>query len=578
MHAAFHRLSFPVLRFPLLILAVLLAAGPWLAAPTQAQQDPARSKALDDINRLQERFRELIKPKATTEPLIPETDDPLPPAQAKKIRFTLNDLLVQGATVYAPEELRPLFEERLGRETTLQAVYEIAAEIEKRYRNDGYILAQVFPPAQRVSAGVVRLQVMEGFIDKIEIEGKAGDYEAIIEGYARQILQSRPLNNEVLERYLLLANDLPGLIAKAVLIPSFETEGASDVILQLKTSPAGGSASIDNRGTKFVGPYQASLGHSFYSPFGRAGKLDLRGINSLFQETELHYLQAGYQMPLGSDGATLAVSLTGNKAAPGSTLKDSDVKSRSESVSVRLDYPWIRARRKNVSLQAAFTYRDNVTNLAGARLTEDRVRSLKLGVSGDYADSFKGITLVDAGLTQGLTILGTREKDAPLSSRPRGRTDFLKFNLDVARLQRLNKDTRLLVAMTGQRAAHRLLASEQFGYGGGNFGRAFDPSELSGDDGIAFKVELQYTLPEKLDYLKYLQYYAFYDWGHVRRPAEPNQNTRDSAASVGLGARMSMTDRISGGLEIAQPLIGRTNARNASGEDPRLFVRLSSRF
>ncbi len=564
-------------RLTVLSAALLLGVLAFVPA-ARAQQDPAAgSRALDDINRLQERFRELIQPKASQEPLIPQSDDPLPPAQARKIRFTLNDLVVQGASVYPPESLRPLFADRLGKETTLQAVYEIAAEIEKRYRNDGYILAQVFPPAQRVAGGVVRLQVLEGFIDKVEIEGNAGDYEPIIAGYAQRILQSRPLNNAVLERYLLLANDLPGLIAKAVLIPSFDTEGASDIILQLKASPAGGSASIDNRGTKFVGPYQASIGRTFYSPFGYSGKLDVRGINSLFQETELHYLQAGYQMPVG-DGATLAASITGNKAAPGATLKSSDVKSRSESVTLRYTYPWIRARRKNVSLRATFTYRDNITNLRGARLTEDRVRSLKLGASGDYADSFKGITLIDASMTHGLEVFGTRETAAPLTSRPRARNDFLKFNLDVARLQRLNKSTRLLLAMTGQRAVHRLLASEQFGYGGGNFGRAFDPSELSGDDGVAFKVELQYTLPEKLDYLRYLQYYAFYDWGHVRRPREPNQNTRDSAASVGLGARMNFTDTLSGGLEIAQPVIGRVNARDEAGEDPRLFVRLSKRF
>ena len=95
--------------------------------------------------------------------------------------------------------------------------------------------------------------------------------------------------------------------------------------------------------------------------------------------------------------------------------------------------------------------------------------------------------------------------------RANGRSDFTKLIGDAQRVQSLGGNWSLLGALTGQYGFNSLLASEQFGVGGVNFVRAYDPAELTGDSGIAGKLELQYGEKGTNIGLASYQLYAYYD-------------------------------------------------------------------
>ncbi|MEZ5918475.1 MAG: ShlB/FhaC/HecB family hemolysin secretion/activation protein [Alphaproteobacteria bacterium] len=71
------------------------------------------------------------------------------------------------------------------------------------------------------------------------------------------------------------------------------------------------------------------------------------------------------------------------------------------------------------------------------------------------------------------------------------------------------------MAVRGQWASDALLASGGSGAGGVNYGRACDPSEIVGDEGVAGKVEVQWNEPRKFDMFEDYQLYGFYDIGKV---------------------------------------------------------------
>ena len=96
------------------------------------------------------------------------------PAGAEKITFVLNDLQVEGVTVYSETELRAAYADRLGQTITLADLYGIAAQLTARFRNDGYILTQVVVPPQTIDGGVARLQVVEGYIDRVSVALEPG--------------------------------------------------------------------------------------------------------------------------------------------------------------------------------------------------------------------------------------------------------------------------------------------------------------------------------------------------------------------------------------------------------------------
>ena len=112
-------------------------------------------------------------------------------------------------------------------------------------------------------------------------------------------------------------------------------------------------------------------------------------------------------------------------------------------------------------------------------------------------------------------------------------------------------------AVQGQYAFTPLLSPEECGYGGKDVGRAFDPSEITGDSCWSVISELRFDpgLPKSV--LTQTQFYAFADYGRVYRIAPsagtPSQN---DGASAGVGIRLG-TEKFNTDLSVAKPLFGR---------------------
>ena len=76
-------------------------------------------------------------------------------------------------------------------------------------------------------------------------------------------------------------------------------------------------------------------------------------------------------------------------------------------------------------------------NLLGDRLSRDRLRVLRANATYDFADRFRGVSLVALELSQGLNILDARGANEANTSREDGKTNFTKIGLSGQRLQAL---------------------------------------------------------------------------------------------------------------------------------------------
>ncbi len=116
----------------------------------------------------------------------------------------------------------------------------------------------VVPPQNFGQRGaVVRIQVVEGYVDRVvwPVE-KLTRYRDFFTDYTARIVADRPANIRTLERYLLLANDLPGLQFVTSLKPSATNPNASTLIVEVKEKTFDLVARVDNRGTIARGPVQ----------------------------------------------------------------------------------------------------------------------------------------------------------------------------------------------------------------------------------------------------------------------------------------------------------------------------------
>jgi hemolysin activation/secretion protein len=555
------------------LLALTVSADAW------AQVNVAATTGASDPGRIEKRFEQPRKPQSVIEGQPAEVEQQLPPEQSDKIRFVLNGVSFEGNSVFSTADLAALPADKLGKEVSLTEIYKVADEITAKYRNAGYILSKAIVPPQRISGGHVTIKVVEGFVHEVLIEGEANGRAALFHEWGERIKESKPLDNKVLERYSLLANDLPGVKAKAVLRPSKTTPGASDVVFVIEHKYIDLSASFDNRGTKTSGPREYTLGAGINSILGLYEKTSVSWINTT-DPRELRYLAIQHDEILDSEGTKLTLSGNRSRGEPGETLRALEERTRNLTLSATLSHPFIRTRGENFSLSTGFTSRDSRSDQLGQLSSNDHTRAFKVGGSYDFSDSWDGVNLIAVDLYRGIEGLGATRNDYASKTRARGRSDFTKMTLDASRTQQLPNNFAVVASMTGQWSATALLSAEEFGYGGSQYGRAYDSSEITGDSGVAGKIELQYTNQIEDIGLKYYQPFAFYDAGltHDRDPI--NTNAVRTGTSAGIGVRFSVTDYFSGSLELDKPLTRPVSANlpGGKGKEPRVFFSISARY
>ncbi len=507
-----------------------------------------------------------------------------PPEGAENITFHLTDIIVDGVTAYTDGELNSLYQDRIGKTITLADLYTIAAELTRQYRNDGYILTQVVVPPQTIEDGRPHLKVVEGFIDNVTIQGE-DDQSALelIRTYAAQIkaASQTAMNIDDLERALLLINDLPGITARSVLSPSKDMTGAADILIIVERKSFDATIGIDNYGTRFLGPIQLSAAGSLNSLLGYNETISAQLVvaPSFHFEREMEYFSVAYKQPFGKYGTTFDIFGSDTNTEPGFSLDQFNVRGQSKYLAATINHPFIRTRTMNLSGRAKFDYR-NVNSRNDVEATrKDRIRAVRVGGRFDYLDTILGVAynVLDMEISQGLDLFGASNNNNINRSRARADRDFLKLNAEAQRLQRVTQDVNLLLGVTGQVTNDPLYSSEEFGLGGGNYGRGFDSSEIIGDEGVAGKLEVQWNEPYETPFLDSYQLYGFYDAGRIwNKDATTSSQKTDTLTSTGFGVRAEFNELTSAGLLVAIPL--NRDVQTQGDRDPRLFFNLNRRF
>ncbi len=539
--------------------AMVLAA--LTVAPGAFAQVPVAPPSVDP-GRLQDQTLPpgIQQPRAAPRITVPDQPQQAPVPGADQIRFTLRGVTVEGSTVYPASEFMPLYGNLVGQQVTLAQIFQIANQITLRYRQDGYILSRAVVPQQRIGAdGMATIRVVEGFIANVNVQGERN---LQVLGYGQRLQRFRPLRADQLERYLLLANDLPGVTARGVLSPSTTTEGASDLTIIVEQRTFDGFIGMDNRGTRFVGPEQLFTGLGVNNILGQGERTFIRFTTTPWDWRELLSFQIDETLPIGREGTRVTVTGARLGSQPGLQLRTLNVDSDATTVAVQVYHPFIRSRAENLSGRASFWYRDLTSEFLHdpntPPSTEDRLRILRIGGTYDLADRFQGVNSVSVDFHQGLQIFNATDNDNPLRTRSNGRTDFTKLTIDASRLQSLGfllPGLQVQVSLTAQFSLNGgLLASEQFGLGSTPYGRAYDYSEITGDSGFGGAIELQYGRAVSGNLARFIQEYqayVFYDGGIVW----DNTSTGTSLPnlqSTGLGLRVNAVRGISFDLQGAK--------------------------
>lgn len=527
------------------LMSMVVCGLLWL--PSAWAQDAA------DPGKVNRRMEERPTPSVSPAVEIPETDETGAPVRGDGRTFLLQGIRVVGdVTVFSAEELEALARPLVGQEVGAADLRRLARDITRKYRNAGYILSQAVVPEQRVEDGVVAIRVIEGSISEVRVAAEDSGLGDRLEPFTQPLEEARVLTSDELERVTLLIDDLPGITAEGVLHRSETELGAADYYLLVEETRADGQAQLDNRGTDYNGPYQLSTRlnvHNWPYRFSRT-TLDLLATTDV---RELRLFGVGHEVWVGTEGTRIFGRYRNSEQEPGEVLHLLDTESETHRFELGASHPFARSRDLNVFGRALFSTYDSRTDQLGTLITEDSIRALRVGGTIDWRDPWRGVNLVDLELSQGIKVFGASDEQDANLSRADGEPDFTKVVAYATRQQAVWRNVTAVLHLEGQLAFDPLLSSEEYALGGVPFGRAYDPSEVSGDHGLAAGLEVNALVDVPWPLMETVQPFVYYDLGAVWHKDDLPED-RSSLASAGAGLRFRFSRSWSGSLEMGKPL------------------------
>lgn len=516
------------------------------------------------------------------------------------LRFTIKGAAFSGLARVPGLSLEPAYAAYVGRELPVSVLCDIRAEANTILRSQGY-LATVEIPEQSLADGVPDFTVVFGRLTAVRVRGEAGPSEKLVASYLEKLTGAEVFNTNAAERYLLLADDLPGVDVRLSLRPAAGGQ-PGDLVGEIAVLRERGMVDVNlqNLGSEAIGPFGGVLRGEIYDVTGLGDRTSV-ALFSTLDFAEQQTVQIGHDFRVGSEGLRFGGQFTWSRTEPNG-LPGFRVRADTIFASLSASYPLVRSRRNSLYLDGGFDSIDQDVEVNGFPLTRDRVRMAFARLSGEVTDRksvqrIGGFNPYEPRLRlryaiearQGLSVFG---------ASPDCRTNLLACllgpNAAPSRVEadptplvlRLNADLEFRPAPgiafalrnQAQVTGDALPAFEELAAGSFSIGRGYDPGAVLGDSGIlnALELRLGSLAPEGPEALA-VQPYLFTDLAHLwNEDPSRSAGNPDRLWSAGGGVRLAWGPGIQGDLVLAVPLS--TPDLALSKGDVRLLFTLTARL
>jgi len=547
-----------------LFISLLLISNNIFAQQQAPEEIPPEARSAIEEQKAREEKEIFIPKKLKLSDVLKEEEKPTPVSEQEK-KIMISKITVKGNTLIADNVLRDLIAKHELKEKTINDLNEIANELTQFYRREGYITSFAYLPPQTIKDGEVIIEIVEGKIGKVTVEGAHYFRKELIKWQ----FQSEP--GDVME-YNRMFWDLqrlnmnPDRQVQSVLLPG-ENRGETDVVLKVKENfPVHVVSTINNKGTKSTGKMRFGLNliHN-----------NLLGINDMAQI----FIQGGEhaasffimdEFPITNVGTNFGVSFSRGRVWPKRDLAKFDLLGNSRTLSFYLLQKFSRGQHTETTMTVGFDASSSETKVLGDRFSDDHIRVAKAGFTVRFDDPW-GYNVFTEEVQFGLgEIFGGNPNDHMDSSRPGIDGDFVKNILSFYRTNPLFFKTMFNVTLKTQITDSRLASSQQFYMGGMDSLRGYLQSEVSVDN--AFLANLEYVIPAfffgdiRLPFAKkekmkeQFSIILFYDAGvgAMRAPIHEEDSYRQ-LFSVGGGIRFRIRDKVYARVEAGRPLGDRSS-------------------
>ena len=470
---------------------------------------------------------------------------PIQPAELPNIpgTVTVDRFEVIGSTVFSKQELDAVLKDFVGRPLTFSQLLQARSAVSQLYISKGYITSGALIPLQTLSGSVVRILVIEGKLESINVVGT----RRLNSNYIRSRLANStrgPLNEKRLLEALQLLQ-LSGQIENISAELQAGSRAGFNLLLvrvkEAKTFQAG--IFTDNSRSPSVGSWRRGV------QLGEANLLGLGDSASLiYTNTQgSNAVDLSYTLPVNSRNGTVSFQLSRSKSNIVESPFDAlDIEASSRTYELTYRQPIVQTPRTEIAIGIGASRRESDTSLLGEDFplspgadARGRTRVSALRLFQDFTQ--RGERDVLAARSQFSLGVGAFGATAS-SSEPDGQ--FLAWRGQLQYVRLLAPQMLLVVRSDVQLAGGELLPIEQFGLGGPDTVRGYRQDVLLADSGIFSSAELRYPILRTADKKGVLQVTPFVDFGNVwtmgggRAAIEAN-----TLLSAGLGLRWQYGER-----------------------------------
>jgi hemolysin activation/secretion protein len=522
-----------------------------ISVSSLAQVGPALPPIFDPTGRsggppapLKEEF--VAPPTAPPSSILPEVPTtPQKPSDNRlgNIRVFVHDIHVTGSTVFSDAELSEVTAPYRNRELTTDDLERVRLALTLLYVNRGYLTSGAIIPDQDVTFGVIVIQIVEGRLSRIDVEGNQWFRSSYLrDRVARGV--STPLSIQPLQDRIQLLQQDPRIERINAELKPGDVRGESVLNVRVKdANPFKAWLEFNNYQTPTVGAerglatvaHQNVTGHGdqFMFTYGRS-----RGVNPI--------IDTSYSLPLNTYETTLTAYYRRNAfVVVENPFRSLDLNVDSEIIGVALRQPLYRTvtdefavalTGEHLSLKttSAFDAPGLPSLFIPGSSTTGVATVSAIRFSQEY--THRSPSLVFAALSRvsvGLNVLGATINSGPL---PDGQ--FVSWLGQAQVVKRLENwwGVQLLGRVAAQVASDRLFPLEQMPVGGRFSVRGYRENTLVRDDAVLASVESRFPLLQFPSGEDRLQLAQFVDFGHAWNAKGDTPDLR-TLASIGAGLR-----------------------------------------
>ncbi len=460
-------------------------------------------------------------------------------------RFDIQRFVVEGNSLIPQKGVDAILEPFTGASRDFADVQRALEALQAAYIARGYQAVRVLIPEQELTAGTVKLQVVEARVRNVRVEGNRHFDDANVRASIPAVRQGEPPNTRRIAQNVQLANENPDK-QTAVTLASTPEPGKVDVALKVKDEdPQKVSVFLDNSGTSETDYYRTGIGYQNANVGGRDQVFTAQFITAPGNPSNVRIAGFGYRLPVYAWSA-MVDAYAGYSDVDSGTLQDLFSVTGSGSVyGARYTQQLTRLGAYEQKLAAGLDYRDFHQNVEligtnGTLLPDITIHPFTLAYFGRLSQVGSDFSL---SLAYVHNLSGGQDGDQAAFSAQRAgaQANYTLWRFGAAYTHSLAGGMLVRVAFAGQVTNDLLIAAEQFGMGGRDSVRGFLERETANDNGYRSSLEL-YTR----DFGSWFgsdwraRALVFADWAHGHDNA-PERLAENGLGSVGVGLRLGQS-------------------------------------